>query len=62
MWLILSGAVFDVEKNRSKYTELVSRIEEVSPIVADEIERDLHRYSLQTRPLGEGISQEPTES
>ena len=43
MWLILSGAVFDIEKYAGKYRQLVEKAEKVSPIVADEIERDLHR-------------------
>ncbi|XP_063685147.1 TBC1 domain family member 9-like isoform X2 [Bolinopsis microptera] len=49
MWLILSGAIFDMEKYRGKYDMLVEKSGNVSPIVADEIERDLHR-SLPEHP------------
>ena len=43
MWLTLSGAIFDMEKYRGKYSKLVEKSGNVPPITADEIERDLHR-------------------
>ena len=45
MWLTLSGAMFDMEKYRDKYNVLVEKSGNVPPIVADEIERDLHRLA-----------------
>ena len=46
MWLTLSGAMFDIDKYRGKYEKLVALSGNVGTIVADEVERDLHRFVI----------------
>ena len=49
MWLILSGALFDLDRFKGTYNDILLKSRQISSLVADEIERDLHR-SLPEHP------------